>query len=292
MTTKALDLALRQNSGPLAGFRNHIINGGLDIWQRGVSFGGYGYTADRTVCGVGSHDRSTDVPTNQGFVYSLQTYRAGNQAAVYPSVELPVTGNAGPFQIGTTWTFSFWYKAATGLNQVNANFRQGPVIGTATKIDGWNNPPASNGSWVRVERTFTVNVTPGGSDQCVTLFIQGTTNEAFKVTGLQLEAGPVATPFEHRPVGVELALCQRYYETGRISLTCYADTTGTSLITDGQQSVTKRAVPTVSFETYKVSQSTNHNVTATASSVNLNCNSTTTSGIARVGAYYTLDAEL
>ena len=27
----------------------------------------------------------------------------------------------------------------------------------------------------------------------------------------QLEPGPVATPFEHRPIGTELALCQRYY---------------------------------------------------------------------------------
>ena len=27
----------------------------------------------------------------------------------------------------------------------------------------------------------------------------------------QLEPGPVATPFEHRPISTELALCQRYY---------------------------------------------------------------------------------
>ena len=29
---------------------------------------------------------------------------------------------------------------------------------------------------------------------------------------VQLELGPVATPFEHRPIGTELALCQRYYQ--------------------------------------------------------------------------------
>ena len=39
-----------------------------------------------------------------------------------------------------------------------------------------------------------------------------TTNDAsFQITGVQLEVGPVSTPFEHRRFGEELARCQRYY---------------------------------------------------------------------------------
>lgn len=34
------------------------------------------------------------------------------------------------------------------------------------------------------------------------------------VSLVQLEAGSVATPFENRPIGTELALCQRYYQSG------------------------------------------------------------------------------
>jgi len=37
-------------------------------------------------------------------------------------------------------------------------------------------------------------------------------NDAFYITGVQLEVGDTATPFEHRSFGEELALCHRYYQ--------------------------------------------------------------------------------
>lgn len=79
--------------------------------------------------------------------------------------------------------------------------------------------------------------------------VVGTNGATFYITGVQLEQGSTATEFERRPIGTELALCQRYYET----LT--NDTEGICIasyfhLTNINRSrwffkVTKRAQPTV-----------------------------------------------
>jgi len=49
-----------------------------------------------------------------------------------------------------------------------------------------------------------------GANNTTTSWI-ASTNNTFYITGVQLEVGDTATPFEHRSYGEELAKCQRYY---------------------------------------------------------------------------------
>jgi hypothetical protein len=76
-----------------------------------------------------------------------------------------------------------------------------------------------------------------------------TLNDSWQITGVQLEAGSTATQFERRPYGMELALCQRYYEVV-VNDNGFGFYNGTgSTITMGVTTfykVTKRATPTVS----------------------------------------------
>lgn len=90
-----------------------------------------------------------------------------------------------------------------------------------------------------------------GTSGGVTASITGGTNTAIEfnagtVSNVQLEIGTVATPFEHRPYGVELALCQRYFETGFWRLEAY-NVAGGIVGSIVMYKSTKRTTPSVTL---------------------------------------------
>ncbi|WVQ00128.1 hypothetical protein [Synechococcus phage MA10] len=208
------------NSGPLAGMRNQLINGDFRIWQRGttVNLTNSGYTADRWYDAGGTTARSVarDGTVPAGFSYALVSPFTGG--TLQQGVELPGAGRAGQFGVGTTWTLSVWcdrdlstagnvfYRFRDKVGEVaNEVAAAAPAAFTATG-------ETSNG-YSRYRLTFTVTGAPAGSNLCLNIGIPGGSafGSSTQYAGVQLEPGPVATPFETRPMQTELALCQRYY---------------------------------------------------------------------------------
>jgi hypothetical protein len=87
----------------------------------------------------------------------------------------------------------------------------------------------------------------------IELSVAAQTSGTWNIGNVQLEFGNVATPFEQRPIGMELALCQRYYEVmpqaGTGSIQASIGTGQNTSTTAGSVSitfkVTKRATPGV-----------------------------------------------
>jgi hypothetical protein len=195
------------------GFRNKIINGDMRVAQRGTSVTTSGaYTLDRWAQVSGNsivHTQSTDTP-NAGFLYSLSM--AGTGTNIVQRIE---SSNCGG--INGTITVSFWYKSTVGSDALSFSLyvcNTADSFGSLTQV-GSNITVSSSpsSSWTYYSYTFTG--VSSNSKNGVALYIfrgSGATSTTF-VTGVQLEANYQPTPFEQRPIGVELDLCQRYYRT-------------------------------------------------------------------------------
>lgn len=75
--------------------------------------------------------------------------------------------------------------------------------------------------------------------------VVSTNGATFYITGVQLEAGSVATPFERRPYGTELALCQRYYDVVSVNTRGYSNGASGTIETPCNWHQIMRAAPTV-----------------------------------------------
>jgi hypothetical protein len=184
-----------------------------------------------------------------------------------------------------TVTFSFWVRSSlTGtfsLFFLNSAANRSYVTNyTINAADTWEQKSVTltgdtSGTWIGATNGIglyaafnmatgssyigTVN-TWGSYIQATSGSVQllSTLNATWYITGVQLEVGSVATPFERRPYGTELQLCQRYYETtypegvavGSVDagpVNFRAPTTAQTIVSCYFYKVTKRASPTVTF---------------------------------------------
>ena len=212
--------------------RNRIINGNFDIWQRGTSFTGNftnSYGADRWAQGqfqTGPQSRQTITqgqgPTSQYCIRISDTNATGSRSALSQMIESVNSIDLAGQQV----TLSFWIRFSAASRPDNSVFDYqlseydsvDPVhLSTgATRTNGTN---ISSGSLPTVWTKYTKTITAGASMKNLGvrfLFndLRTASSEGdfwYEVAEVQVEAGSVATPFEHRQYGQELALCQRYY---------------------------------------------------------------------------------
>jgi len=229
------------------GFRNRIINGDMRIDQRnnGAVVTGEGYLVDRwRVWRNQSYDiqQVTDAPT--GFSNSLRVTKTSTTQSTYGYLIQYIEGfNFSDLLFGTanarSVTLSFWVRSSvTGTFSAglanSAENRNYPATYTISAANTWEFKTITiagdtSGTWIGstngkgVGVWFNFGATGSGTanawsaDAIVAASSGsanlGTTNGAtFAITGVQLEAGSVATPFERRDYGRELMMCQRYFQ--------------------------------------------------------------------------------
>jgi hypothetical protein len=219
------------NNINLAQSANYLINGGMDVWQRGtatVTTNG-AFAADRFIigssAGTNSVTRSTDVPTDPGVSYSLSF--AGT-STTNPRIRQRIESiNAAQFA-GKTVTLSFYAKSSSGSAPIKVD--TGYPTTTADTFGTWASPtvtadhsglevsPSGNAGsgWVRYSVSFVVssNATRGYQ---IDLFRQSSASSTTTLyAGVQLELGGSVTPFKRQNASYqsEFSACQRYFQAG------------------------------------------------------------------------------
>ena len=209
------------NGGPLAGLRNRITNGDMRVDQRNsgaattTSTSAWTYTVDRwyaySVGATVSGTRAAGTAPNQ-YVYRFtgaasvsgigfgQRIEATN---IYDLQSQTVTLGvdlANSLLTSVTWTAYYPTSAdsyGTFASPTRTSIATGTftVTSTITRYSAQITLPANAANGLEI--VFTVGAQTSGT---------------WTVGNVQIEGGSTATPFERRPVGMELSLCQRYYE--------------------------------------------------------------------------------
>lgn len=284
--------------GQGAAGKNAVINGAMDIWQRGTSFTTTGtfatsYTADRWQGyqgGAGNtmvtSRQTSDLP---GFRYNARVQRpSGSTSTAYLGYWQTIeTANSIPYA-GKAVTLSFYARAGSNMTNSNAlvatiNSGTGTdepnyaFTGYATVATSTVNLVSTGGiinGWTRYTLTGTVASTAKELGVTFTYTPSGTasTNDYYEITGVQLELGSTATPFQRAAGNIqgELAACQRYYyrQGGLAAYQAMSDYGSASSTTTAYFNVaapvTMRTIPTaIDYSTLEVSDQVNAGVAVT-----------------------------
>ena len=257
------------NGGQIGGRRNLVINGAMQVAQRGTSFTlATGYAADRFPVQSGGLDEvatasqislSTSTSPDGDLFRNAARITNGNQTSgaqagsyvqMAYQVEAQDMANSG-WQYASSSSFitlSFYVRSSVAqtfygwVNTVDGTAQRWTFDIPVTQADTWTKivktiPGNSNltfdnntgaglqlvlvpyyGTNYTNDKALNSWAATDGANYCPDMTTTWfTTNDStFDITGVQIEVGPEATPFEHRNFGEELALCQRYFQNLKV----------------------------------------------------------------------------
>jgi hypothetical protein len=240
--------------GQIGGRRNLIINGAMQVAQRGTSSSSTGYqTVDRWRLNLGTQqEQKTDTPDQ--FKNSMEITGTVAGSSGYGIVLQRIESNNIYGALGQNCTLSCYVKN-TGTSTANVSvevYRANSTdnFSAITLVSSLTSQPITSG-WTRITfPAFAVPTTASTGLEVRIFRYDASNDQEWLITGVQLEVGTVATPFEHRSFGEELALCQRYFErVAEPTNSCYS--VGTATFANQPRNVLvykqrKRAIPSIS----------------------------------------------
>jgi hypothetical protein len=251
------DLGGSADAGGLTG-RNLIINGAMQVAQRGTSQSSTGYgSIDRWMLALSGATATlsqesftlgqTDV-VGAEYYAKVDVTTGNNNCGLYYKVEAKDVINAG----GQEVTLSYWAKGTSPTNGLSVGLL---LVATGGSAAG-DQVVTLTSTWTKYTHTFTMpsfsGVTLNASSYLELHFDQdagdtGTAAWELNIAEVQLELGETATPFEHRSYGDELARCQRYFFRNLATFFGMPPATSTTQISSTiQYPVEMRANPTFS----------------------------------------------
>ena len=183
--------------------RNLIINGAMQVAQRGTSFTNYaGYTLDRWFIGNPATNSISQQYDNTIGMY----YMDATTSAAWGIFQWVENLNVRHLKAGDKVTVSYWVNTSSDTFQIKT---------TNTNDDNYTPSVIETaGSWYRKAAVVTITSAQVSDIQSSAhLRFQFSPNQnSFQITGVQLEVGDTATPFEHRSYSDQLQACRRYYQ--------------------------------------------------------------------------------
>jgi hypothetical protein len=282
---------------PVDRFLNQITYGSLSFQQSSTAPVGFKNSVAVTVTSGGvisASDRNALAQWIEG--YNIADLDFGNANAktvtlsfwVRSSLTGTFSGCVSNAVIDRSFVFTYTINSANTWEQKTVTIT-GETSGTWQSTNGQGLRVAFDLGTGTDRLTSTINAWQAADYRGATgaVRLSNTTGATWQVTGVQLETGTVATPFERRPFGMELALCQRYFYKTYNTDVAVGTSTGVGSVycetlADGTLSRLKAFNPRLPVSMRVTPTVTLYSQTGTADRINVYSNSASTLTVSSV----------